>query len=246
MPAPGASQDPALREVGLGPIGEGLILADFDGTLAPGDSHAGLLRFILVRRRWPLMLFPLLILGALLVLLPGRSFARGRGWGIPLIWWSITLGLSPLAWRAWVRAYSASRPGLFVPARALLAGYHHRLWIVSASPRALVRGQLALALAHEPDCKPWPAHIEATRLRYALGGLIPRHYCHGAAKITPVMARMKVALCLSDSLHDLPLLRLGRVAWLINPAPSLLRRVRTRLPHIVVKHWRLPAVPPHP
>jgi phosphatidylglycerophosphatase C len=206
MPVPGASQDPALREVGLGPIGEGIILADFDGTLAPGDSHAGLLRFILVRRRWPLMLSPLLLLGAMLSLLPARWFARGRGWGIRLIWWSTTLGLSPLAWRA------------------------------------LVRGQLALAFAQAPACQPWPAHIEATRLRYAWGGLIPHHYCHGAAKITPAMTRRQVALCLSDSLHDLPLLRLGPVAWLVNPKPSLLRRARARLPRIVVKQWRLPGV----
>ncbi|MGK4473337.1 HAD family hydrolase [Aeromonas molluscorum] len=236
---PGACPEPALP---LGPIGEGLILADFDGTLAPGDSHAGLLRFILGRRRWPLMLSPLLRLGALLSLLPARWFARGRGWGIRLIWWSITLGLSPLAWRALVRAYSASRLGLFAPAMALLASYHHRLWIVSASPRALVRGQLALAFAQAPACQPWPAHIEATRLRYAWGGLIPHHYCHGAAKITPAMTRRQVALCLSDSLHDLPLLRLGTVAWLVNPKPSLLRRARARLPRIVVKQWRLPGV----
>ena len=37
----------------------GWILADFDDTLAPDDSHAGLLRFILRRRIWPLLLWPL-------------------------------------------------------------------------------------------------------------------------------------------------------------------------------------------
>lgn len=31
----------------------GWILADFDDTLAPDDSHAGLLRFILRHRIWP-------------------------------------------------------------------------------------------------------------------------------------------------------------------------------------------------
>ncbi|HDZ8966149.1 TPA: haloacid dehalogenase-like hydrolase, partial [Aeromonas dhakensis] len=36
----------------------GWILADFDDTLAPDDSHAGLLRFILRRRIWPLLLWP--------------------------------------------------------------------------------------------------------------------------------------------------------------------------------------------
>lgn len=37
------------------------ILADFDDTLAPGDSHAGLLRYILRRRIWPLLLLPVFV-----------------------------------------------------------------------------------------------------------------------------------------------------------------------------------------
>ena len=41
----------------------GWILADFDDTLAPDDSHAGLLRFILRRRIWPLLLWPVMALG---------------------------------------------------------------------------------------------------------------------------------------------------------------------------------------
>lgn len=76
----------------------GWILADFDDTLAPDDSHAGLLRFILRRRIWPLLLWPLMVFGAVIYLLSGQ-----RSRGIALIWWAITLGLSPLAWRALVR-----------------------------------------------------------------------------------------------------------------------------------------------
>ena len=45
------------------------ILADFDDTLAPGDSHAGLLRYILRRRIWPLLLLPVIALGGLVYLL---------------------------------------------------------------------------------------------------------------------------------------------------------------------------------
>ena len=44
----------------------GWILADFDDTLAPDDSHAGLLRFILRRRIWPLLLWPLMAFGAVI------------------------------------------------------------------------------------------------------------------------------------------------------------------------------------
>ena len=44
------------------------ILADFDDTLAPGDSHAGLLRYILRRRLWPLLLLPVIALGGLVYL----------------------------------------------------------------------------------------------------------------------------------------------------------------------------------
>ena len=64
----------------------GWILADFDDTLAPDDSHAGLLRFILRRRIWPLLLWPLMAFGAVIYLLPGQ-----RSRGIALIWWAITL-----------------------------------------------------------------------------------------------------------------------------------------------------------
>lgn len=73
-----------------------LILADFDDTLAPDDSHAGLLRFILRRRIWPLLLWPLMAFGAVIYLLPGQ-----RSRGIALIWWAITLGLSPWPGAPW-------------------------------------------------------------------------------------------------------------------------------------------------
>ena len=82
------------------------ILADFDDTLAPGDSHAGLLRYILRRRIWPLLLLPVIALGGLVYLLPSQ-----RRRGISLIWWAITLGLSPLGWRKLARAYCRTRPG---------------------------------------------------------------------------------------------------------------------------------------
>lgn len=86
----------------------GWILADFDDTLAPDDSHAGLLRFILRRRIWPLLLWPVMALGGLVYLMPSQ-----RRRGISLIWWAITLGLPPLGWRRLVRAYCRTRPGLF-------------------------------------------------------------------------------------------------------------------------------------
>ena len=79
------------------------ILADFDDTLAPGDSHAGLLRYILRRRIWPLLLLPVIALGGLVYLLPSQLLPSQRRRGISLIWWAITLGLSPLEWRKLVR-----------------------------------------------------------------------------------------------------------------------------------------------
>ncbi len=109
----------------------GWILADFDDTLAPDDSHAGVLRFILRRRIWPLLLWPVMALGGLVYLLPSQ-----RRRGISLIWWAITLGLSPLGWRRMVRAYCRTRPGLFREARALLLAEGQRCWVLSASPRA--------------------------------------------------------------------------------------------------------------
>jgi phosphatidylglycerophosphatase C len=207
----------------------GWILADFDDTLAPGDSHAGLLRYILSRRLWPLLLLPVIALGGLVYLVPSQ-----RRRGISLIWWAITLGLSPLGWRKLVRAYCRIRPGLFREARTLLADVHERCWVISASPRALVRGQLYQQLPGK-----LPHRTLGSRMHYRYGGLIPRFYCHGRHKILPEIRALTVTLALSDSLHDLPLLAQGAQAWLINPTPGRLQTARAHLPHIVPKQWRL-------
>ena len=207
--------------------GSGWILADFDDTLAPGDSHAGLLRFILRRRLWPLLL-PVIALGGLVYLVPSL-----RRQGISLIWWAITLGLSPLGWRQMVRAYCHTRPGLFREARALLLAEGHRCWVLSASPRALVRAQLHRQLPRLPH------RIIGSRMHYRLGGLVPRFYCHGRHKILPGIRALGATLALSDSLHDLPLLALGEEAWLINPSARRLQQARVSLPHLEVKNWRL-------
>lgn len=206
----------------------GLILADFDDTLAPGDSHAGLLRHILRRRLWPLLLWPVMTLGGLVYLLPSQ-----RRRGISLIWWAITLGLSPLVWRRLVREYCLTRPGLYREARALLMGEGHRCWVISASPRALVRAQLHRQLPRLPH------RILGSRMHYRLGGLVPRCYCHGRHKLQPELLTLDAVLTLSDSLHDLPLLALGEEAWLINPTRRRLQLARARLPHLRVKTWHL-------
>ena len=206
----------------------GWILADFDDTLAPDDSHAGLLRFILRRRLWPLLLWPLMAFGAVIYLLPGQ-----RSRGIALIWWAITLGLSPLAWRALVRQYSLTRPGLYREARALLTEEGHRCWVISASPRALVRAQLHRQLPRLPH------RIIGSRMGYRFGGLVPRFYCHGRHKLLPELLTLEAALTLSDSLHDLPLLALGEQAWLINPTRTRLWKMRAVLPHIEPCYWSL-------
>lgn len=208
--------------------GSGWILADFDDTLAPGDSHAGLLRFILRRRLWPLLLLPVIALGGLVYLVPSL-----RRRGISLIWWAITLGLSPLGWRQLVRAYCHTRRGLFREARALLLAEGHRCWVLSASPRALVRAQLHRQLPRLPH------RIIGSRMHYRLGGLVPRFYCHGRHKILPGIRALGATLALSDSLHDLPLLALGEEAWLINPSARRLQQARGSLPHLEVKNWRL-------
>jgi len=210
------------------------ILADFDDTLAPGDSHAGLLRYILRRRIWPLLLWPVIALGGLVYLLPSQLLPSQRRRGISLIWWGITLGLSPLGWRRLVRAYCRTRPGLFREAHDLLQSEGARCWVISASPRALVRAQLYQQLT---DALPY--RVIGSRMHYRFGGLMPRFYCHGQHKLLPEISALDAELALSDSLHDLPLLGLGEQAWLINPTPTRLQKARACLPHLVVKHWQL-------
>ena len=205
------------------------ILADFDDTLAPGDSHAGLLRYILRRRIWPLLLLPVIALGGLVYLVPSQ-----RRRGISLIWWAITLGLSPLGWRKLVRAYCRTRPGLFRQARELLQSEGARCWVISASPCALVRAQLYQQLPGQ-----LPHRIIGSQMHYRFGGLMPRFYCHGQHKLLPEICALDAELALSDSLHDLPLLGLGKEAWLINPTPVRLQKARARLPHLMLKNWQL-------
>ncbi|WP_429139983.1 HAD family hydrolase [Aeromonas allosaccharophila] len=205
------------------------ILADFDDTLAPGDSHAGLLRYILRRRIWPLLLLPVIALGGLVYLVPSQ-----RRRGISLIWWAITLGLSPFGWRKLVRAYCRTRPGLFRQARELLQHEGARCWVISASPCALVRAQL-----HQQLPGQLPHRIIGSRMHYRLGGLMPRFYCHGQHKLLPEICALDTELALSDSLHDLPLLGLGKEAWLVNPTTTRLQKARARLPHLMVKNWQL-------
>ncbi|HHP5494453.1 HAD family hydrolase [Aeromonas veronii] len=205
------------------------ILADFDDTLAPGDSHAGLLRYILRRRIWPLLLLPVIALGGLVYLLPSQ-----RRCGISLIWWAITLWLSPLGWRKLVRAYCRTRPGLYRQARELLQSEGARSWVISASPCALVRAQL-----HQQLPGQLPHRIIGSQMHYRFGGLMPRFYCHGQYKLLPEICALDAELALSDSLHDLPLLGLGKEAWLINPTPTRLQKARARLPHLMIKNWQL-------
>lgn len=205
------------------------ILADFDDTLAPGDSHAGLLRYILRRRIWPLLLLPVIALGGLVYLVPSQ-----RRRGISLIWWAITFGLSPLGWRKLVRDYCRTRPGLFRQARDLLQSEGARCWVISASPCALVRAQLYQQLPGQ-----LPHRIIGSRMHYRFGGLMPRFYCHGQHKLLPEICALDTELALSDSLHDLPLLGLGKEAWLINPTLTRLQKARARLPQLMVKNWQL-------
>ncbi len=154
--------------------------------------------------------------------------------GISLIWWAITLGLSPLGWRKLVRAYCRTRPGLFRQARELLQSEGARCWVISASPCALVRAQLYQQLPGQ-----LPHRIIGSQMHYRFGGLMPRFYCHGQHKLLPEICALDAELALSDSLHDLPLLGLGKEAWLINPTPMRLQKARACLPHLMVKNWQL-------
>lgn len=201
----------------------GLILADYDGTLCPGDSHARLLRHILLARRWPLL--PLLALSPLLLLLcvPRRTLA------VRLVWWCATFGATAWQWRRWVVALAHRAPPLYGAAASLLAHIHAhahaRLWVVSASPQALVRRSLSCQC--KGGMRTGEPCVYATKMGRRFGAIVPLHYAYGAAKLTrlpPLPA--PVTLALSDSASDMPLLALASRAWLINP-----------------KHWPLANAP---
>ncbi|MBZ6067427.1 haloacid dehalogenase-like hydrolase [Aeromonas schubertii] len=205
-----------------------LILADYDGTLTAGDSHGALLRHILLRRRWPLLL--VLLLSPLLLLLGLLS----RPKAVWLLWWCATLGGDGWSWRCWVADYARREAPLFTEARALLVRDGERVWVVSASPRALVRRRL-----HHQLGGLRVGRVLGSRMGFSLGAIVPRHYSFGAAKrdLLPGMESGCAELALSDALSDLPLLALGQQAWLINPSPRRLAQGRERLPELMARHW---------
>ncbi|ENY71478.1 haloacid dehalogenase-like hydrolase [Aeromonas diversa] len=206
-----------------------LILADYDGTLTAGDSHGALLRHILLTRCWPLLL--VLLLCPLLLLLGLLS----RPKAVWLLWWCTTLGADGRAWRRWVADYARREAPLFTEARELLAREGGRVWVVSASPRALVRRRLCHQLGGLRV-----GRVLGSRMGFSLGAIVPRHYSFGVAKrdLLPGMKSGCAELALSDALSDLPLLALGREAWLINPSPGRLARGCKRLPRLAARHWR--------
>lgn len=203
------------------------ILADYDGTLTPGDAHAALLRYIVRARRWPLLL---LLLGAPLIAL---LWPRCRFAAVWLIWWCATLGARGGDWRRWIKAVAARSPPLFAEAAALLEQEGGRVWIVSASPRALVRRRL-----HQQWTGGAVARLIGSRMGRRYGAIVPRHYCFGAAK-RAALPPHAFALALSDSLSDLPLLALGEQAWLINPSARQLTKARRSLPAVAARTWSL-------
>jgi pimeloyl-ACP methyl ester carboxylesterase len=175
----------------------------------------------------------------LVYLLPSQLLPSQRRRGISLIWWAITLGLSPLGWRKLVRAYCRTRPGLYRQARELLQREGARCWVISASPCALVRAQLYQQLPGQ-----LPHRIIGSQMHYRFGGLMPRFYCHGHHKLLPEICALDAELALSDSLHDLPRLTTALVLVAATNdrsiSPEVARQVREILPSAVIE--RLPGL----
>ena len=74
---------------------------------------------------------------------------------------------------------------------------------------------------------------------YRFGGLVPRFYYHGRHKLLPEILTLD-ATALSDSLHDLPLLGLGKRPGYQSDAP-LVATGQAHLPHIrgQNRYWSL-------
>ena len=89
-----AGEDPPLRQqllqAGLLP-GADRVTATAPGQPVPRRIPALTDRAIAVALGLPLLLLPVIALGGMVYLLPSQ-----RRRGISLIWWAITLGLSPL------------------------------------------------------------------------------------------------------------------------------------------------------
>lgn len=219
-----------------------LVVFDFDHTLYDGDSGSHLIRWMIRRSPWRILLALLIapVAGPMIAWLPTRR--RGIGAFI----WVGTIGfrrrrdLDELIDRYVAANTDALRPRLLPVALEVLHRHREsgdRVVVATGAPPELARAILAF-VAHED------VPVVGTQVGRRLGAVIATRHCHHAMKMRMLREAGflgEIAAAYSDSTADLPLLKAARRPVVVNPKPDRVDLFRRVLPEgTPILNWGCP------
>lgn len=208
-----------------------LVVFDFDHTLYDGDSGSHLIRWMIRRSTWRMLLALLIapVAGPMIAWLPTRR--RGIGAFI----WVGTIGfrrrrdLDELIDRYVAANTEAIRSRLLPVALDVLHRHREagdRVVVATGAPPELARAILAF-VAHED------VPVVGTQVGRRFGAVIATRHCHHAMKMRMLREAGfvgEVAAAYSDSTADLPLLQAARRPVVVNPKRDSVDLFRRLLP----------------
>jgi phosphatidylglycerophosphatase C len=214
-----------------------VVLFDFDGVIVRGDSFETFVRETLRGARWRVLL-ALPVLPFLLLLWPtffgrnliARSFIRAA-----------TFGWGDAGYRRRIADYGrayARRPGVFLRDGVIALRRHvaagDRVYVVTGCEHSLAEAIL-------DEVKLDGIELVASRVRGSWCGLRVLSHNYGKAKVARLATLGSVApwACVySDSLADLPMLRGGEEAVLVNASEKVAKKASRALKERMrVVHW---------
>ncbi|MFT4179738.1 MAG: haloacid dehalogenase-like hydrolase [Thermomonas sp.] len=208
-----------------------LVVFDFDHTLYDGDSGSHLIKWLIQRAWWRV----LLALLAAPVAGPMVAFLPTRRAGISVFVWIGTLGvrdraeLDVLIDRYVATHVDAIKARLLPTALDVFRAHREagdRVLVATGAPPELARAILSF-VAHQD------VPVIGTLLGPKLGGMGALRHCHHAMKMTMIRQAgfvQTVERAYSDSSADLPLLQAATHPVVVNPKASRVAMFRRVLP----------------
>jgi phosphatidylglycerophosphatase C len=214
-----------------------VVLFDFDGVIVRNDSFETFVRESISGARWRVLL-ALPMLPFLVLLWPtlfgrkliARTFVRAA-----------TFGWGDAGYRRRIAEYGrayARRPGVFLRDGVIALRRHvaagDKVYVVTGCEHSLAEAILGEVKLDGVD-------LVASRMRGGWFGLRVLSYNYGKAKVARLAALGSVApwACVySDSLADLPMLRGGEEAVLVNASEKIAKKAaRVLKQRLRVVHW---------
>jgi phosphatidylglycerophosphatase C len=207
-----------------------VVLFDLDRTLVRCDSFAGFNRDLLLSAWWRVAI----ALAAAPLVLPLAAVKRTRLLAASVVAWAGTVGLDDQQLDDRMARYVEARfggDGIVCRTAIDALRRHHadgdRVLIVTGAPAALARrvcARIGLPIAADIE-------IVGSSLRPAFGGWIIGEHCFGPTKVRMLAAQgiVRADCVYTDSLFDLPLLRIGARRVLVNASARHRARAASEL-----------------